>query len=110
MSTLEGGWRRWEVRRSGVAGHVGIASRVHGDTVADVIATAAEVGGVNQGCRAGGVQLGHEGVGRTRVLRLEGGWRRRKVGRISAAGHVGIASRVHDDTLAEVTATAPEIG
>ena len=46
----------------GVARHVGVAGRVHGDAVATRhVPRAAEVGGVDQG-RAGRVQLRHEGV------------------------------------------------
>ena len=66
----------------GVAGHVGVAGPVHRDAVADVVAAAAQEAGVDQG-RAGGVHLGHEGVGAPAVGGLErprwspGRWRRR---------------------------------
>src|SRR6266576_697943 len=53
-SRLEGAGHCREIVELVLAGHVGIASRVHGDTVADVTATAAEVGGVNS-YRAGGI-------------------------------------------------------
>src|SRR6266568_1612379 len=51
-----------EVRRGGPSSHVGTAGKVHGDALAEVTATATQVGGVdNSG--AGRIQLGHEGVG-----------------------------------------------
>ena len=85
---------RWEVGRIGVARYVGVLGRVDGDPQAPVTATAAEVGGVDEG-RAGGIELRDEGVAATG--RLEGPWGRREVAGVGPPGHVGVAVGVHRD-------------
>src|SRR5437879_3410376 len=87
-----------------------VAHGVHGDAAALVIATSAEVGGVDQpGARR--IQLRHEGVvGAAAVTRLKRPWDRGEVGRSGMARDIGIAQAVQGDAKSEVIVTAPEKG
>ena len=111
---LEGPGCRREVGGSGAPRHVGVARAVHGDAVAEVIATPAEVGGVDEG-GAGGIEFRHEG-GTTTVLRtvgagrLEGSGRRREVGGGGRPSYIGVARAVHGDALAPFVTVSPEVG
>src|SRR5438093_12877253 len=58
---LESPRGRREVSRRGGSYHVGVAGGVQGDSIGDVIATSAEVGGVDEG-GARGIELRDEGV------------------------------------------------
>ena len=93
-------------------GEVGAAAGVHRDVVRDVVARAADVGGVDRG-GAGRIELRDESVAAEfRVgapeARLESPQGRRKVGRERRARHVGIAARVHGNCCAPVGIGAAE--
>src|SRR5206468_2602015 len=83
--------------------------RVHGDPDADLIATAAEVGGVDQS-RACGIELRHEGLAATAAGGLKGSRRRREVVRADAASHIGVARGIHGDPATKVFSVAAEVG
>ena len=92
---------------SGGARYVSVASGVHGDAVAVVVATPPEVRGV-EGGGTEGIEHCHEGVGAAAEGRLVGPRRRRKAAG-GVACHVGVASGVHGDTIADVKATPSEV-
>src|SRR5262249_24991971 len=100
---------RGEVGGTGVAGEVGVAGAIHRDAVADVVAAAAQVGGVDQG-GARRVQLGHEGVHAAVQGRLEGAGGGGEVGGGGAAGEVGVARPVYRDGVALGAAAAAQVG
>src|SRR2546426_5437145 len=76
---------------------------------ATVATPAAEIGGVDEG-RAGRIELAHKGVGRvSRWSRLEGSWRRGKIGREGGPRYIRVARPVHGDPRATVVVTAAEI-
>src|SRR5206468_279392 len=101
-----------EVDGTGVACHVDEAADVYGDAadrggrprgVRPVLGiAAAQVGGVEQ-CRAGGIDLGDEGIDATAVRRLVC-IRRREVDRVGGAGYVSIAGGVQGDAVGMVIA------
>src|SRR5206468_113636 len=87
----------------------GVAEGVHGDAEALVIATPAEVGGVDEP-RAEERRVGQEGVYGGAAGGLEGAGGRGEVGGTSEARHVGVAEGVHGDAEAVVNATPAEVG
>src|SRR5438105_10860587 len=86
---------------------VSVASGVHGDAVADVIATAPEVRGVEEG--TDGTELRHEGVGGAAAEGRLVGPRRRRKAAAGVASHVGVAGGVHGEAVADVVATPPKV-
>src|SRR5260221_83812 len=106
IRSLEGILGR-KVGRASVSSNVGITSRVNGDACADVRGAPAQVSRVNQRA-AVGIELGHKRIFRT----AEGGLNGildRKVGRGSLSSNVGIARRVHGDTIADVSAAPTQV-
>ena len=91
--------------------HVGVAGGIHGDAVANVIPAAAEVAGVEER-RAGGVQLGDEGVGVAATVMREVRADRDREGRLTGIripGHVGVAGGIHGDAVALFVGAAAEV-
>src|SRR2546425_477977 len=86
-----------------------MATGIDRDALALFIATAAEVGGVDQP-GTDGIQHRHEGVFAATRSRLDRIRRCREVGREGQAGHVGMATGTDRDTQALVIGTAAEVG
>src|SRR5207245_645222 len=87
--------------------------RVHGNATAEVIAAAAEVGGVAQR-RAAGIELRHKNIELTAAKSWLQRIRRREVGRLGLPRHVGLAGSVygnaHVRAAAALIAAAAEVG
>src|SRR5207249_5271536 len=86
--------RRGRKVGTGAAGHVGVASGVHGDPVAVPALAAAQVRGVDQSSAAC-IELRHEGGAGSARAGLESPRRGRKVGGVGRPRHVSIAVGVY---------------
>src|SRR5439155_744005 len=83
---------------------------VHGDSVAPVLAGAAQVGRVNQPT-AGRIELGHKGIYATTTIgSLKGAGGGGKVGRRRIPGDVDVAGGVERDAQGPLTAAAAQVG
>ena len=120
IARVEGSRRGWEVGRPGVARHIAVACPVHRDSVTLVLDTAAQEGGVGQGC-ARGVHFDHKDVRLRAPIAgiaiavgaasyVEGSCRGGEVVGLGRARHVGAASPVYGDGVALVPVTAAQEG
>src|SRR5205814_7530500 len=89
------------------AGDIGVAGAVDRYAVTEVEVVTAEIGGVAEGTVR--IHLHDEGVRAAAGLELEGVGRRREVGRIDLAGHVGAAVGADGDGAGLFDAGAAEI-
>src|SRR5882672_9437400 len=109
QNRLERAWRGGKISRIGASRDVGVTARVHGDAGASVKVVAAQVGGVNEG-RAGGIQLGHKGVGEAAAeSRLERAWGGGKITRLGASLEVGAAVGAQGNAEAPVKEAAAKL-
>ncbi len=93
-----------------MSGHISVAGSVDRDSLAEVGAATPEKGRVEDQARGDGIELGHKGVKKTLVGRLEGLRGGREVCRSRGSGHISVAGGVDRDSRALVVAAAPEIG
>src|SRR5262249_27143773 len=93
--------------RGGNSRNISVAARIYSEVVANIVATAAEVGGVDEPSRS--VELRHEGV----CAAAEGGLhgiRGREVGRVGSSRNISVAARIYSEAVAIIDATAAEVG
>ncbi len=88
--------------------HKSITGGIERDATCVIIIRPAEVGSIDQ-CRAGGIQLGYEGISSPYVRRLQ--WVvSGKVAGASAASDVGIARSIYRDARTPVRTVSAEVG
>ena len=87
---------RYDTPLAGQSRNVGVAGGVHCDAYALIETGASEKSGVEE-TAAGGIELGHEGISGTNVVRLESTSGRGEVDRFRLPRNVGVAGAVHCD-------------
>ena len=102
-------FRYREIGRARKTCQVCVTRRVDRDRTAVVLAVAAEIGRVDEGC-ASGVYLRDENVLRVTAIYILNSARTREVGRIGIANHVRVARRIDGDAVCLIVAAAAEIG
>src|SRR5207244_1713726 len=108
IGSLEGSAGGGEVGGKGLPRNVGRPLRIHCDTLALVIAVAAQVGGVDQPA-AGGIQLGYKSITGPSLNSLDGTYGR-EVGGAGQPRDVGRAVGINRNASACVAAAAAQVG